>query len=409
MSTSTHQIAIKGVDKTAQAFQSIQSRAAAAGSRIASVVGGAIAAAGAYLSFKAFADGAKELSKLSDIAQKTGTSVDALTQSTSAFRILGVNMGAEQMAKAMFTMQRTMGRTGLEGLYKTIEELGKIPDEAKRAQLAMQVFGRAGMELMPLINAADGGTAALQNVIAAMPKVPQAAADAGDAMADSMDMAATEVKSIWLQAIGKVCDWFDSMFAGGIREATALVCNWVEHAVKRMGISVASQFSKIQEYLKPFGAAIGSFVGALAGGGTLEDALDMAGQEYAQEVAEYEESAAEIDRLEQERLAREEARYNARREAAKQLGEAYKNAARGLRANKAAIEGVAQAAAEKAVRITNQLINGNSNAQRRLEAMGPQYNETKKQTTLLEKIEKNTAKSAEDSGETVYPETDVGA
>lgn len=45
MSSSKHQIAVTGVDKTGAAFQSIQARAVAAGRRISSVMGGAIAAA----------------------------------------------------------------------------------------------------------------------------------------------------------------------------------------------------------------------------------------------------------------------------------------------------------------------------------------------------------------------------
>jgi len=66
MSTSTHQLRITGVDNTAAAFKSIESRAAAAGASISKVMGGAIAAAGAYLSFRAVADGVNELGKLSD-------------------------------------------------------------------------------------------------------------------------------------------------------------------------------------------------------------------------------------------------------------------------------------------------------------------------------------------------------
>lgn len=40
MSTSTHNIAIRGKDQTATAFQSIQARAIAAGNRISRVTGG---------------------------------------------------------------------------------------------------------------------------------------------------------------------------------------------------------------------------------------------------------------------------------------------------------------------------------------------------------------------------------
>ena len=43
---------INGVDKTAAAFNSVKNRARATGAQIRSIMGGAIAAAGAYLSFQ---------------------------------------------------------------------------------------------------------------------------------------------------------------------------------------------------------------------------------------------------------------------------------------------------------------------------------------------------------------------
>ena len=57
MSKSTHQVAIKGVDQTGAAFKSISNRAKATGAQIRSIMGGAIAAAGAYLSFRSIKSG----------------------------------------------------------------------------------------------------------------------------------------------------------------------------------------------------------------------------------------------------------------------------------------------------------------------------------------------------------------
>ena len=84
MSKSSHQIAVTGVDQTAKTFQSIQARAIATGRRISSVMGGAIAAAGAYLSFRSIKGGIDELGSLSDMAMKAGTSVEFLTKATTA-------------------------------------------------------------------------------------------------------------------------------------------------------------------------------------------------------------------------------------------------------------------------------------------------------------------------------------
>ena len=65
------------------------------------MVGGALAAAGAYLSLGAVKGGIDELGHLSDIAMKTSTNVGELTQMTAAFGALGIqNMSVENLAKS---------------------------------------------------------------------------------------------------------------------------------------------------------------------------------------------------------------------------------------------------------------------------------------------------------------------
>ena len=54
------------------------------------MIGGAVAAAGAYMGTKAIVSTVQELGSLSDIAQRTKTSVEELTQATTAFNILGI-------------------------------------------------------------------------------------------------------------------------------------------------------------------------------------------------------------------------------------------------------------------------------------------------------------------------------
>lgn len=216
MSKSTHQFEIKGVDKSAGAFASIKQHAAVTGAQIRNMVGGALAGVGAYLGLRTLSANIDELGKLSDIAQKTGTSVDELTKAATAFSVVGVQgMGVDQIGKAFDNMAKSTGRQGMAGFYQTIEELGKIPDIAERGKAAVQVFGESGMEFMPLINGAKEGTGAIRSVIETFPGVSQAAADAGDALADAKTIGASGFKSIWLNAIGAVCRQFGLDFRGG--------------------------------------------------------------------------------------------------------------------------------------------------------------------------------------------------
>jgi len=116
MSNSTHQIAIKAVDKTAPAFTSIQGRAAAAAAKLRGMLGAGIAAAALYMGLRAIKEGIIELGHLSDIAMKTSTSVDELTSTVTALNVLGIqNMSVEQLAKSFDYMAKTTGRSGMSG------------------------------------------------------------------------------------------------------------------------------------------------------------------------------------------------------------------------------------------------------------------------------------------------------
>lgn len=397
MSQSTHQIRVQAKDQTSAAFGSIKSRAAATGAQIRSMLGGALAAAGAYLGFRAVKGGIDELGHLSDIAQKTSTSVGELTQTAAAMGALGIqNMGVDQLAKSFDYMAKTTGRTGMAGFYQTIAELGKIEDVAKRGQEAMKIFGRSGMEFMPLINAADTSVEALQTVVAAMPKVPQSAADAGDAMSDAMGFAANQVKSIWLQGLGAICGWFDNEYAGGVREASLTAGNYMEYYAKTAAAKCIMWYRKVQEYLKRFGDAIGTFVGVKMAGGSWDEAWDMAGDAYKQAALEYEDVAKDLEKQEKERTERFKREFEDRAIAIKKFQGSYDSAAISIKKRQEKTNGELEGLALKAPQVRNELILGGNEANR-VALLGPQLqNETKKQTGILDRIAENTKNTADE-------------
>lgn len=406
MSKSTHQFEIRGVDKSAGAFGSIKNRAAATSAQIRSIVGGAIAAAGAYLSFRAIKGGIDELGHLSDIAQKTNTNVGELTQTAAALSALGIqNMGVDQLGKAFDYMAKTTGRSGMEGFYKTIDELGKIPDVTKRSQAAMQVFGRSGMEFAPLLNAADSTVDALQTVIAAMPKVPQSAADAGDAMSDAMGFAANQVKSIWLQGLASICGWFDNEYTGGVREASLKAGNYMEYYAKLAVTKCLTWYRKVQEYLKRYGEYWGTFIGTKMGGGSWTEAFQNAENAWQEAVREYDEVAEELEKKETARTERFKRNFEERAIAIEKFQGAYEKAAITLdkRKERDAAQGLE---VSRQTRISNDLILGGSNAATRLQILGPTLqSETKKQTSILEKIAANTEKVADNTEDSAEAES----
>jgi len=399
MSKSTHQFEIRGVDKSGKAFNSIKNRAATTAGQIRSMVGGALSALGAYMGLRSIKGGIDELGRLSDIAMRTNTNVGELTQATAAFGALGIqNMGVDQFATALDRMAKSTGRTGMAGFYQTIAELGKVPDVAKRSQMAMEVFGRSGMMFMPLINAADESVEALQTVCDAMPAVPQSAADAGDAVSDAMGFVAQSIKSIWLQALGTICSWFDNEYKGGVREAALSAGNYLEYYTKAAVAHCIAMFRKLQEYLKRFGDAIGAFIGAKMAGASWSEAADMAGAAYDQAVEEYKITAAEIDRVEEERVNRFAQRFAERKEAIEKFQRAYDKAATSIKRRQIGTRQAAEVGRQ--TKISNDLVYAESNAALKMQLLGPTLqSESKKQTSILERIAKNTEKTAENTEE----------
>lgn len=401
MSQSTHQIRVQAKDQTSSAFGSIKSRAAATGAQIRSMLGGALAAAGAYLGFRAVKGGIDELGHLSDIAQKTSTSVGELTQTAAAMGALGIqNMGVDQLAKSFDYMAKTTGRSGMAGFYQTIAELGKIEDVAKRGQEAMKIFGGSGMEFMPLINAADTSVEALQTVVAAMPKVPQSAADAGDAMSDAMGFAANQVKSIWLQGLGAICGWFDNEYAGGVREASLAAGNYLEYYTKVGVAKCLTYFRKLQNGIKAISDTVMTFAGAavekmFGSGGSWSDVFSLTGQAWEQGWSEYGEEAEKLEQKERERTERFKREFEDRAIAIKKFQGAYDSAAISITKRQQKTNGELEGMSLKAPQIRNELILGGNEANR-VALLGPQLqNETKKQTGILEKIADSTKETAD--------------
>jgi hypothetical protein len=405
VSSSTHQIAVKAQDKTAGAFASIQSRATAASARLRSVLGGALAAAGAYMGFRSVMDGINNLGHLSDVAQKTSTSVDELTRAGTALNILGIqNMNVEQLAKSFDYMQKTTGRSGMDGFYQTIREIGKIPDAAERGQAAMAIFGESGMQLMPLINAADKSANALKDVIDVMPGIPQSAADAGDDAADAMAIMSDNVKNIWQMGIGTIVGWFGKNYEGGIRTAALHASNSMILYAKIAVQTALQYYRKFSGFFEKVGGWVGTFAGTMMAGGGIGEAFKAANEDWRETAKAQDVVEEALEQRDRERRERWGAEWEERRAKIARFAKSYNRAVRTTR-DRNLLDGedpLAQDAVGKAKKFQNELVMGGSHRASQLAMMGPQMtNEIKKQTGILEKIRVNTQKTEEhvrDSG-----------
>ena len=219
---------VKGVNKTGKVFKEIASSAARIGKTAA--LFGAAAAGGAAV---AFAATARALGHLSDVAMQAGTSSEEISKLASAMGVLGVkSQTPEALATAFQKMTKSIGETGVSGFKKAIAAIGQMETAEERSAAAMAVFGKSGLDFMPLIEAAaKDGVQALEDVMGGMPGISDAAANAGDAVADAMQIMTDGTKSLWSEAVGNVAQMFDNTFAGGIREAAMKANAYVEYYV----------------------------------------------------------------------------------------------------------------------------------------------------------------------------------
>ena len=383
MASANITMGVKGIDKTGAAFNSIRNRAKATGAQIRSVMGGAIAAAGAYLSFRSIKSGIDELGNLSDMAMKAGTSVDTLTKSALAFQVAGLNLPVESLAKSFQYLKKQTGEGGIDNFYKVAQSIAAIKDPAQRGAELVKNFGRAGLELQPLI---DGGEAAIEKMRTLtdiMPGVSQAAADAGDAAADALTVFGTGAKDLMLRAVGKIISLWADDFPGGVRAGALSAYNYLETFLKKAYATISKWGTNIM-------ASFAWWKDLFTNG------YDSANQIFA--------ATTNMS----------EAEYNARRAAADKARADYLEklktldvddlagalGGRGTSAAQTAGEAIGTAAAKAAHRVTNQLMLSGSSAANRLSILGPEYqNETKKQTDLLKKIAQNTEKTAENTDE----------
>lgn len=240
MANKSTQLTLKvaAIDATARVFKRVASSAMSVTNSIAKWGSVAAVAAGG-----AFALAAKSLGELSDTAMRAGASAKDLTQLSTALNVIGIKgASVDELATAFQRMTKETGEMGTAGFEKVIGKLSQLSTEQERAAAAQKVFGRTGLNFLPLIDmAAKDGVESIKGITAAMPGVSDAAAQAGDKVWDSFTVMGNGVKSIWYEVVGKISSWIDSEFAGGVREAAMKAVAYMRY------------FARVSwAYIKPF-------------------------------------------------------------------------------------------------------------------------------------------------------------
>jgi hypothetical protein len=193
-----------GLSKTATSVSGgLRGLAGAAGGLIGPLgtIGGLVSGAGLVALGKGAIDAADDMN---DLAQKTGVSVEQLSRFQQAAQKSGTDIDA--VGAAMVKLGRNL-ETGNKGAVSALQELqvnatdatgklrpldqimldaadklSKMEDGGRKAALATQLFGKAGADMIPLLN---GGRAAVESLEATMStKFAKSADELNDKMVD---------------------------------------------------------------------------------------------------------------------------------------------------------------------------------------------------------------------------------
>ena len=135
--------------------------------------------AGMTLSFAAAGDnldkmskrtgvGVKALSELAFAAEQSGASLDSVEKGIRGMQrsLLNAEMGSKTATDALsalgLSVDELSGMSPEDQFTKIADAIGDVEDPSKRAALAMQLFGRAGSELLPMMSENAEGIANLR-------------------------------------------------------------------------------------------------------------------------------------------------------------------------------------------------------------------------------------------------------
>jgi len=214
---------ITAEDKASKVIEAVSERLESMG-RTTMVAGAAIAAAGAAIvgpvlaAAQSWSDYAgdledasirtglsvESLSTLQLAAEDTGASAEALTKG-----LIGVAKFADAVGKGSAEATAALDQMGLsaatflaaspdERVKLLADGIASIPDPSKRATTAMKAFGKAGVELLPMLAQGGAGITAMQEQFADLGlAVPSKDIGMFAAWGDSMAVIGKQLKRIW--------------------------------------------------------------------------------------------------------------------------------------------------------------------------------------------------------------------
>lgn len=101
---------------------------------------------------------------------------------------------AETMSRLSVSLEELKGKTPLEQMQIFAERISAIQDPTERSALAMQVFGKSGGELLPMLQNFSGEIETARSQLGAMPDVMNRSNAAFDTISDNLSVIQTKLR-----------------------------------------------------------------------------------------------------------------------------------------------------------------------------------------------------------------------
>jgi hypothetical protein len=299
MASNRAQILISAVDQTKTAFDSIK-RGLGGLTDIAKSVNGVLANLGAGVSLAGIGAMIKSsidsADALDEMAQRTGIAVESLSLLVPAAELSAVSTekfeaGLKKLATGMLE-----AATGSEASAQNFEALGvavqnqdgtlrdseqvlldladrfqAMPDGAEKAALAVDIFGKAGAEMIPFLNQGREGIGALKQEAAELGLQLSAdtAAQAGN-FNDALDKLKLATQSIGNQIIASLLPALNDMAGGMVESAKQggtlrVILDGIVLVLKTLALGAATVGQAFVALGEAIGAGVAAAVEALKG------------------------------------------------------------------------------------------------------------------------------------------------
>jgi hypothetical protein len=194
---------------------------------------------------------AENANKIYEMSQKTGVAVETLSAFSAVGKIFGVN--AEEMGKALEKMNKSAfaaasasdgaktayGRLGIavkdangqlrptsDLLLDVSEKFSNMPDGVAKTAYAMQIFGKAGADMIPFLNEGKDGikeyTEAAEKMGAVLTEQSAAAAHQFTKDLSLMQLSITGVENKIMSALVPSLTVLTDQFVGALEEFTTM-------------------------------------------------------------------------------------------------------------------------------------------------------------------------------------------